>query len=269
MFKNRIRTFALLAAVALSTQLAGCMGSIETGNVGLRTNFNGTVDQRVEQPGLYTAVVGHVDEYTLKEVPINLNDLTPKAKDNLSLKELDVTVYYKVRTPDAVRALATKRAGSSAKMDGEHFIRPAYFFVESIAKSEIADAVSKHDSLTLHLQRNLLESEVKQAMQANLDSTDPGAIEITRVVVRQVRTDPTIEQSIRNVVAKDKELEAANKQVQIAEKNAEAVAKTANTLTPAFLQHEYNQALLVFAQHGGTVILDGSSSGKMINVGKQ
>ena len=46
------------------------------------------------------------------------------------------------------------------------------------------------------------------------------------------------------------------------------MAKTANTLTPAFLQHEYNQALMLFAQKGGTVILDGSASSKILNVGK-
>lgn len=251
----------LIAAMALTA-----CGRIETGNAGLRTGFDGTVASKVEGEGIYTAVVGHVDQYTLKEVPINLENLTPKAKDNLSLKELDATVYYKVRTPQAIRELAVKRAGSSAHFDKEDFYRPAYFLVESIAKSEFADAVSKHDSLTIHTQRNVLEGEVKKAVQASLDASDPGSFEITRVVVRQVLTDPTVEQAIRNVVAKGKEKEAADLQVGIAQSLAEATAKTANTLTPAFLQHEYNQALMKFAEKGGTVILDGSASNKMISI---
>src|SRR3569832_13339 len=261
------KLFYLMALVATLT-LTGCYGRIETGNVGLRTDFNGTVNSKVEQEGLYTALMSHVDQYTLKEVAVNLENMTPKAHDNLSLKELDVTVYYKVYSPQAVRDLAVKRAGQSVRFEGDSFLTPAYRLVESIAKSEVADAVSHHDSLVIHTRRNELENEVRMSIQKSLDASDPNAFTITRVVVRQVTTDPTVEASIRNVVAKGKELEAANLQVAIAEKNAEAVAKTANTLTPAFLQHEYNLVLLEFAKKGGTVILDGSSSSKMINVGK-
>jgi len=83
-----------------------------------------------------------------------------------------------------------------------------------------------------------------------------------------VKTDASIEQSIRNVVAKEKELETATLNVQVAQKNADAVAKTAVTLTPAYLQHEYNQVLMKFADKGGTIILDGSSSQKILNLGK-
>jgi len=259
----------ILAFAATAMGLTGCYGRIETGNVGLRTDFNGTVSEKVESEGLYTAVVGHVDEYTLKEVPVTLENLTPKAKDNLSLAELDVSVYYRVTSGDAVRRLQLKRTGQSVLIGDSHVWAPQFRFIESLARSEIADAVSKHDSLTIHTQRNTLESEVMSALQVSLDASDPGMFQITRVVVRQVRTDPTVEQSIRNVVAKGKELEAATLQVQVAEKNAEAVAKTANTLTPAFLQHEYNQALLRFADSkNATVILDGSTSGKMLNVAR-
>jgi regulator of protease activity HflC (stomatin/prohibitin superfamily) len=258
--KNSI--FALIAAAVL---LTGC-GRIESNNVGLRTDFSGATSEHIETQGFYTAFVGHVDQYTLKEVPINLENMQPKAKDNLSLNELDVTVFYQVTSGPNVRTLALKRTGQSSCPDHESFCYPAYNYVASIARSEIADAVSKHDSLTIHTQRNVLEGEVKTAIQASVDAADPGMIKITKVVVRQIKTDPTVENSIRAVVAKSKELEAATLQVQVAEKNAEAVAKTANTLTPGFLTHEYNLALMEFAKHGGTVILDGSSSGKMINV---
>lgn len=253
----------LLALAAITLSMVGC-GRIETGSVGLRTDFNGTMSNKIEQEGFYTAVLGHVEQYTLKEVPINLENLTPKAKDNLSLQELDVTVYYKV-APNAVRELAVKRTGQSA--DGGHGVfYPAYFLVESIAKSEVADAISKHDSLTIHTQRDKIADEVKKGIQENLNASDPNVFTVTRVVVRQVKTDATIEQSIRNVVAKEKELEASKLQVAIAKSNAEATQQTALTLTPAFLQHEYIEALKKFADKGGTVILDGSTSGKMLNL---
>src|SRR3569832_2851265 len=89
------KLFYLMALVATLT-LTGCYGRIETGNVGLRTDFNGTVNSKVEQEGLFTALMSHVDQYTLKEVAVYLENMTPKAHDNLSLKELDVTVYFLV-----------------------------------------------------------------------------------------------------------------------------------------------------------------------------
>lgn len=260
------KSLLIIAALVAMSQLAGCYGRIETGNVGLRTDFNGTVNSKVEGEGIYTAMVGHVDEYTLKEVAVNLENLTPKAKDNLSLQELDVTVFYRVKSPTAVRELALQRTGQSVQFEGQNFYSPAYRFVESIAKSEVADAISKHDSLTIHTQRDKIASEVQKGIQETLNGSDPGRFDITRVVVRQVKTDSTIEQSIRNVVAKEKELEAAKLNVAISKANAEATQQTALTLTQPFLQHEYNQVLAKFAEHGGTIILDGSSSGKMINI---
>lgn len=262
------RIFALLAALALSTTLTGCYGRIHTGDVGLRTDFNGHVAEQVEGEGFYTTFTSHVAENTIKEIVVDLNNLTPKAKDNLSLAELDVSVYYRLTSGDAVRRQFVKRSGQSRELnDGSAIWAPQYAFIDSLARSEVADAVSRHDSLTIHTQRTTLEKEVKDGLQKTLDASDAGDYQVTRVVVRQVRTDPTVEQSIRNVVAKGKELEAATLQVQVAEKNAEAVAKTANTLTPAFLQHEYNLALQKFADSkNATVILDGSTSGKMINI---
>lgn len=256
------RLFTLLV-ICFATMLTAC-GRIETGNIGVRTDFNGEVNKKVESPGFYTAMFGHVDEYSAKEIPVTLDNLKPKAHDNLSLAELDMTVYYTV-DPNAIRDLSVKRTGQSLN-NGKGIWWPMYILVKSISESEIADAVSTMDSLVIHTQREKLAGLSQAAIQKKLDASDPGAFKVTRVVVRQVKTDETIEQSIRNVVAKEKELEAAKLNVAVAEANAKATQQTALTLTPGFLQHEYNQVLMKFAERGGTVILDGSSSGKMLNI---
>lgn len=253
----------LAMMLAASLLLSGC-GRVHTGEAGLRTDFNGHMSEKAEGEGFYTAAASHLDVYSVKEIGITLDNLTPKAKDNLLLKELDVTVFYRVNQ-DFLRPLAVKRSGQAVDLGGGVWA-PAYSLVESIAKSEIADVVSKHDSLTIHRDRSTVEAESKKQIQANLDSSDPGAFVVTKVVARQILTDPTVEASIRNVVAKQKEKEAADLQVGIAQSMAEANAKTAQTLTPGFLQHEYNQVLMEFAKRGGTVILDGSSSNKQIVV---
>jgi len=261
------KLFSLLAVVATCMLLTGCWGRIETGNVGVRTNFNGKVDQELVREGLYFAFLSSVDEYTTKEIPIDLENMQPKAKDNLSLKDLDVTVRYQV-APNAIRGLVTTKTNSSAKKNGVFW--PGYSIVSSVAKSEISDVVASMDSLTIHTKRTQLEERSKAAIQKSLDMTDPGVFKINQVIVKQVTTDPTIENAIRNVVAKDKELQAAKLGIEIAEANAAATQKTAQALTPAFLQHEYNQVLMEFAKHGNgnTLILDGSGSAKLLQVAR-
>lgn len=265
--KNLKKIVGMMLMMLAMTQLTGCFGTIETGNVGLRYDFNGTVNQKLETEGFFTAVFGRVEQHSVKEIAVDLDNLTPKAKDNLSLQDLDVSVHYRVN-PDKVRDLAVKRSNMSVKFAGVSSVYPAYNLIKSVAMSEVADAVSKIDSLVIHTQRDKLAMDVQKSIQASLDASDPGTFVISRVVVRQVKTDPTIEQSIRSVVAKEKELEAAKLNVAVAEANARATQQTAQTLTPAFLQHEYNTVLMKFAEKGGTVILDGTSSGKILNLPK-
>src|SRR5690349_7275615 len=68
---------------------------IETGNVGVKKTL-GTVDLDEVTPGFHLRLplVTSVLEYSGKENTFDLTDLTPKAADNLSLRDLDVTVFY-------------------------------------------------------------------------------------------------------------------------------------------------------------------------------
>lgn len=263
-----MRTAKLALSLIAAASLVGC-GRIHTGHMGVRTDWNGKVEVKMEDEGFYTAWTSHVDEYSTKEIGIVLDNMSPKAADNLSLAELDVTVFYRTK-PEAIRTLAVKRTGMSVKVkdvDIEVWL-PAYSLVQSIAKDRIANIISSMDSLQVHKQRDKVAAEAKLAIQKALDVDDPGVFTVTRVVVREVKTDTAIEASIRKVVDNEKAYEAAQYNLKVQETNAKAMAVTASALTPLYVQHEYNQALMQFATKGGTVILDGSGSGKLLNVGK-
>ena len=103
-------------------------------------------------------------------------------------------------------------------------------------------------------------------MQEALDSNDPGVFLVTRVVIRSVLTDPSIEESIREAVANQKRLEAKQVMVEIERKNAEIEAIRAEgiakandiinkTLTAEYLQHELNLTLQKFAETGANTIV--------------
>jgi regulator of protease activity HflC (stomatin/prohibitin superfamily) len=260
-----VKKLMMILMVAIASLLTGC-GFVETGNVGVRTAF-GQVESQEIQPGFYTAFFSHVDQFTVKETFVALENMTPRAKDNLTLKDLDVTVYYKM-APGKVADFAVGHAGMSVKAVGENFARPGYVLLENIARGVIYDEASKFDSLTMHQNRQGLESAITKSLVEALGKSDPGYFEITRVIIRSIQTDPQVEESIRKAVAKDKELEAAQKDVQVKQQMADANERLAHSLSPAFLQHEYIGALNECAKNQHCTMIVGGSSTPLLNITK-
>jgi regulator of protease activity HflC (stomatin/prohibitin superfamily) len=239
------------------------VGVIETGNVGVRTTL-GHVSQDEVTPGMYLAFPGisRVEQFSAKEIAIELNDMTPKAKDNLSLRDMDVTAYYRV-VPGKIAEIITKYASQSARMENEDFWVPAYNLVFSVSRNIIYEEVARIDSLVVHTRRDDIGAEIKKNLQLELDKNDPGVFQVSRVILRSITTDPAIEESIRLAVSNQKKLEAMKVQVDIAQKEAEVKITEAKgiaesnhiinqSLTREYLQHEANLALLKFAEKGNT-----------------
>ena len=273
----------LFPAVAIGVIAFMSAYTVETGNVAIeRTLGKVNHEERLQGLNFKMPFLTNRQEFSAKEIAIDINDLTPKAADNLSLKDLDVSIYYRV-PQDRISELFVKYAQSAARgSDGIYM--PAYGLVVREARSAIYEQVSKIDSLQLHKQRESLQSDVLQELQNRLDRSDPGDIIISRVVVRALNTDPSIEAAIRGAVEAEKRLEAKQVQVEIAKKDAEIEVERAKgiaeanaiinqSLTAAYLQHEINTALLRFADNESSVvvipanmqgfemILDGSSLG--------
>jgi regulator of protease activity HflC (stomatin/prohibitin superfamily) len=239
--------------------------TVETGNVAVERTL-GKVDHEEKEQGLNFKMpfLTNSLEFSAKEIAIDINDLTPKAADNLSLKDLDVSVFYRV-PKDRVSELFVKYAAAAARgADGVYM--PAYGLLFREARAAIYQQVSEIDSLQLHKQRELLQNSVLEELQTRLNQTDSGDIIITRVVVRALNTDPSIEAAIRDAVEAEKRLEAKQVQVEIAKKDAEIEIERAkgiaeansiinSSLTAEYLQHEVNTALLRFADNDGSIVV--------------
>lgn len=267
---------ALLAGLVLSTA-----GTIQTGNVGIRTTL-GIISNDEVDPGIYFKwpLVSRVQEFSTKDVVIDISDLTPKAKDNLSLRDMDVSIYYRAN-PKAVAELSAKYASQNARHDDGYFM-PAYELVWRIARNVCYEEVARLDSLVIHTRRDELAAAITRKLQEELDRTDKGVFAVTRTVIRSVQTDPSIEQSIQQAVSNQKRLEAMQVQTEIAKREAEikvteahGIAEAnriiAGSLTREYLQHEANQALQKFADKGNasTVVLPaGMAVTPLINTGK-
>ena len=282
---KRLGAIGLVFPVAIVAALAFMSAyTVETGNVSVERTL-GKINHEEQLQGLNfkMPMLTSKQEFSAKEIAIDINDLTPKAADNLSLKDLDVSVFYRV-PQDRVSELFVKYAAVSGRgADGIYL--PAYGLVVREARSAIYEQVSEIDSLQLHKQRESLQTDVLEELQVRLERSDPGDMVITRVVIRALNTDPSIEAAIRDAVEAEKRLEAKQVQVEIAKKDAEIEIERAkgiaeanaiinSSLTAEYLQHEVNTALLRFADNDSSVvvipanmqgfemILDGNALGK-------
>lgn len=279
MIKRVVAGAVVLAGVVLA--LTSC-GTIESGNVGIRTTL-GKVNPDEVEPGLYLGVPGisRVQEFSAKEIGLDLNDLTPKARDNLTLRDLDVTIYYRVAGA-AIADLYVKYAGQHVRDEGSRVNLPAYGLMQRLARNAIFEQASRIDSLVMHTRRDELADAVHKSLQVELDANDKGVFTITRVVIRALTTDPAIEKAIQESVAAQKQLETTKQRIAIAEAEAQVEVKKAEgiaranqiinqSLTREYLQHESNLALQKFAEKGGTttvVIPANMQTAPLITLGK-
>lgn len=263
---SRLLMVCVLPFMALA--LTGC-GMMEQGNVGVRTQF-GKIDATVVGSGFYTDVISDVAVYTAKETTIDLEKMTPQAADKMTVQDFEATVFYQANA-DALPLFQSKFAGQSAKLSEDHFIRPGYIMLTGMARSAVMGEVSKFNADQLNLNRDALEKGIRADLQSKVDAKIPGVFTITGVVIRNILNDQQVQNSIRNNVTAKNDLETATTLVQKRKQDALANEALTTSFTPAFLQHEYNQALIACAENqkgACTLIVDGSSSGKMLNVGK-
>jgi regulator of protease activity HflC (stomatin/prohibitin superfamily) len=257
---------AVLLGVLAITLLFFAVVVIESGNVGVKKTL-GKVRPEEVTPGLSLRMpaITTITEFVGKEIAIDLTDLTPKAADNLSLRDMDVTIFYRASS-DQISDLYVKYANAHQYDQESDSYFPAYRLVFREARRAAYETVAKIDSLTMHRKREQIADSIKLRLQETLDANDPDVFEVTRVVIRSVLTDPSIEASIREAVANQKRLEAKQVMVEIERKNAEIEAIRAQgiananeiinkTLTNEYLQHELNLTLQKFAETGANTIV--------------
>ena len=176
---------------------------VDTGHVGVERTL-GKVNLEETAPGMNVKLplLTQAYEFSAKEIALDLNDLKPKASDNLSLQDLDVTVYYNA-APEMIAELLVKYANAS--QPAAEAILPAYGIVYREARGVIYEEIAKVDSLQLHRMRDALQTAIATRLQERLEAKDADALRVSRVVVRALNTDPSIEESIREAVAQPEE----------------------------------------------------------------
>lgn len=276
-----IRTLFLLTIAAL----LGACSQIDTGNVGVERTL-GKVSGEALPPGVYFTLFKTVDEFTAKEVSFALENLTPKSRDNLTMKDVDIDVYFKT-TPASIPGLFVKYQGDVVQhkqvvKDGTADLLVAYSRVLREAREAVYKSIAGMDATTMHTKRTELAESVRRTLQAELDATDKGAFTITAVNVRNLLTDPAIEAAIRGRAETDQAIEKKRKEVELAKAEAERLVVEAKgqadandiisrSLTPSLeriklAELQRDAAVAIAGKAGNTVLLGGSGATPLVAV---
>jgi len=250
--------------------MAGCT-RIETGEVGLRINFDKTVEVVELQAGSFNQVAyGDVLTFPVRDIALDLVDMKPQTADNSTLKDLDVMVIYSIN-PTSVGELYTTKSKSFHALDAEGDVILMYNYLTNVARSAAYKAVNNHDALKTMAARDTIESDMVKFITAALAAEKlDGYLTITKVQVRNIQPAQSIIYSADAVISSQNNLRAKQVEVEIAKKESERLTLlSSNSKNIDYMSAKALQDIAEGVREGKvhTVIVPYDFKG-IINVGK-
>jgi regulator of protease activity HflC (stomatin/prohibitin superfamily) len=231
---KRILTLSILAAAVLAT---GCT-RIETGEVGVRVGFDRQIQPGELLPGsLNQTMIGDVLTFPIKDVNVVLENMTPVAKDNSTMKDFDAVVVYNINPQQVSELYATKNKSFHADFKGDTYVM--YNYIVQNARNAIYKAARKYEALDMADNRTDMENFIKEEIARNLGEEKlDGSITISQVMIRNVLPSDTVVESANALVRSKNELKQKEVEVKTAEAESRRMAALANNsgASIAFMQ---------------------------------
>ncbi|MFS4459151.1 SPFH domain-containing protein [Bdellovibrio sp. HCB2-146] len=212
----------LFACIVLSLSV-GCT-RIETGEVGVRIGFDKQISPGELLPGSFNqTLIGSVLTFPVKDVSVRVEDMTPLAKDNSTMKDFDALVIYSINPQSVSELYVSKNRSFHAEHDGDIYLM--YNYVHQTARNAIYKSARKYDALDMNDNRQAIETEVKDLMVHSLaDEKLDSAITISQVLVRVILPADSVVASANDLVRAKNEYKQKEVEVQTAKKEAERIA---------------------------------------------
>lgn len=210
---KKLLLIPIIAALGACTQ-------IDTGNVGVESTL-GQVKKETMPSGVYFTLFKRVTEVSAKELRLELKDLKPQTKDKITLADLDVDIFYQI-DPSKASEIMTKWPGDMVELKGEDGVRLGNNYVARQAREAIYNAISQYGSDTVHTERVSISAKVVESLQKDLDeSAGKGMFFVRSANVRNLVTDPALEQAIKEAANRNFQIAAKQKEVELARAEAE------------------------------------------------
>lgn len=218
---KRILSSMILFAAVLAT---GCT-RIETGEVGLRVGFDKTTDMTERLPGSFNqTLVGDIITFKTQDVAASVDNMTPLASDNSTIKDFDLTVIYNIN-PTAVAELWTgkNRGFHTLEKDGDYLLMQNYMILA--ARNASYKVAREYESLKMNDFRGVIEQKIRdQIIKTLTDEKLAEKIIVSQVQVRAILPADEIVKSSNELVRAQNELKTKEVEVQTAKKEAERIA---------------------------------------------
>jgi len=251
-----MKRFISMAILAGAVLLTGCT-RIETGEVGLRVGFDKQVKNEELLPGSFNqTLIGSVMTFPVKEIAIKVDDLTPLAKDNSTMKDFDLIVTYNINQAQVAEIYNTKNKSFHANHNGDTYLMYNYIF--NATRNPVYKSSRKFEALDMADNRPVMEAEVKELIQKTLaDEKLDGTITISQVLIRNIVPADSVVESANALVRAKNEF----KQKEVEVKTAEAEARRMQALAA-----QGSQSIAYMNAKANADIAEGIKNGKVNTV---
>lgn len=219
---NLITTAGILVALMATT--AACT-RIETGEVGVRIGMDKQVQRGELQPGSLNQVIfGEVLTFPVKDVQVDVTDMTPLASDNSTVKDFDMAIVYSVNPTSVAELYINKNRGFHAVTnDGDTLLM--YNYIRQLGRNAAYKVARRYESLKMADNRAEIEQLVRQEIIQQLTSEKlDGSINVSQVLVRQILPADNIVNSANALVQAQNEQKQKEVEVRTAKLEAERIA---------------------------------------------
>ena len=223
-----MKRFGLVAAVlGLAVLATGCT-RIETGEVGVRVGFDKQVKSGELLPGSFNQVlIGDVLTFPVKDVNVVLENMTPVAKDNSTMADLDAVIVYNINQNQVSELYSSKNKSFHAEHKGDVYLM--YNYIVQNARNAIYKAARKYEALDMADNRTDMENFIKEEIVRNLaEEKLDGSLNISQVMIRNVVPAASVVESANALVRAKNELKQKEVEVKTAEAEARRMAALAN-----------------------------------------
>jgi len=227
-----------LSIVAAAVALTSACTRIETGEVGVRVGFDKQVQPGELLPGSFNQVlIGDVLTFPIKDVNVTLENMTPVAKDNSTMKDFDAVVVYNINPQQVSELYSTKNKAFHADFKGDTYVM--YNYIVQNARNAIYKAARKYEALDMADNRGEMEKFIQDEIVRNLaEEKLDGTIMISQVLIRNVVPADSVVESANALVRSKNELKQKEVEVKTAEAESRRMAALANNsgASIAFMQ---------------------------------
>lgn len=211
----------IIIAIVAFAVLSGCT-RIETGEVGLRKDFSGSVQSDPLSVGFHQSLIGNVLIFSSREVLVPLTGLKPITADKLPMEEVDIQFTYHVN-PESIPRLYVKYGQSYHVKDEHGDIVPMLGMVTQFVRSATSDAIAKYPALQVNDKRTeivgIITTDVLAKIKAEGLDKD---VFVGQIVFTNVSIPHSIVVSTENVVQMQNQTKAALQKVEVVKNEAQA-----------------------------------------------